>query len=334
MGWRLARRPEGGDYLSCLEYGELPAETLRPGEVRVRTIYLSIDPTNRIWMNAADSYLPAVPLGSVMRGIAISVVEESRTPELPEGTLVQGLTGWQLSASVPASSLNRLPHLPLPLTAHFGLLGHIGMTAWFGLTEVGGARNGETLVVSAAAGAVGSLAAQIGNNLGMRVVGIAGGPEKCRWLREDLGLDAAIDYRAASLPDALREACPDGVDVDFENVGGSTLDAVLGHLRNGARVALCGMISQYNSVNPATLANFGYVLIRRARIQGFIVTDYLPRFAEAYPRVIEWHLAGKLKYRVDVTEGLERAHLALEKLFTGKNEGKVLVRVSAEPSST
>lgn len=326
--WHLGKRPRGADLEGCLEWREHPVPKPAEGEVRVRVQLLSLDPTNRIWMNEGDSYLPAIPLGDVMRGIAIGVVEESAAASLRPGMTVQGLLGWQKYAVLPASQLSPLPPLPLPLEAHFGLLGHIGMTAYFGVTEVGEARAGETMVVSAAAGAVGSLACQIGKILGLRVVGIAGGEAKCRWLREALGVDEAVDYRAGGTASALRRACPDGIDVDFENAGGEIMDAVFGLLNRNARVALCGMISQYNATQPAPLRNFANVLVQRARVQGFIVTDFLPRFAEGYQRMIEWHTAGRLQYRLDEVTGLENAPQALLKLFAGKNEGKLIVRVS------
>jgi hypothetical protein len=325
--WHLTARPRGGNYAECLEWREEPVRPLGAGEVLVRNQVLSLDPANRIWMNEGDSYMPAVPLGEVMRGVALGVVEESAVPELPAGSMVQGLLGWQRFAVMQASSLRPLPPLPLPLSAHFGLLGHIGMTAYFGVVEVGEAKAGETMVVNAAAGAVGSLACQVGKNLGLRVVGIAGGETKCRWLVEELGVDAAIDYRRGDLAAELRRHCPDGVDVSFENVGGEVMDAVFGVLRQNARVALCGMISQYNALEPMRLRNFGRILMQRAAVRGFIVTDFQERFAEGYQRMVGWHLAGRMKYRLDEAPGLEQAPEALGRLFAGANEGKLVVRV-------
>ena len=329
--WHLVSRPAGEPAASNFEWRETTLPELAEGQVRVRNIWLSIDPTNRIWMNDADSYLPKIPLGDVMRGICIGRVEESRDASLQPGDIVQGLLGWQRYYVGPAMGLNKMPPIPLPLSAHFGLLGHIGLTAYFGLTEVGQAKAGETLVVSAAAGAVGSLAVQIGKNLGMRVVGIAGGTEKCRWVSEELGADAVIDYKAEDVAAGLRRTCPDGIDVDFENVGGRTLDAVLGRINLGARIALCGMISQYNATGPEPgPSNLAHLLMRRGRIQGFIVTDFMGRAREGVEKLIGWHMAGKLKYRLDVSEGLELAPAALSKLFSGANTGTVLVKVSEE----
>jgi len=328
--WHLAARPAGPPQESDFEWRESPATGPGEGQVLVRVIWLSIDPTNRVWMNDADSYLPKLELGDVMRGIAIGRVEESRYPGLAPGDAVQGLLGWQRFAVVNGASVNKLPSLPLPLSAHFGLLGHIGLTAYFGLTDIGKPRTGETLVVSAAAGAVGSLAVQIGKILGLRVAGIAGGPEKCRRVVEELGADACVDYKGENLREALRRTCPQGIDIDFENVGGRVMDAVLERINLRARIVLCGMISQYNATHPEGPRHFENVLIRRARVEGFIVTDYLPRAGEGIRQLLEWHQAGRLQYRLDVTDGLERAPQALKKLFDGANDGKVVVRVSDE----
>jgi NADPH-dependent curcumin reductase len=330
--WLVAGRPKGADLSGVLLWNEAPARAPEAEEILVRIVYLSIDPTNRVWMNDADSYLPKLRMGETMRGIALGVVEESKSAHYKPGDLVQGLLGWQKYATVSANQVSPVPKLPIPLTAEFGLLGHIGLTAYYGLLDVAQAKEGETLVVSAAAGAVGSLAAQIGKIIGMDVVGIAGGEEKCSWLRDELQLDDVIDYRKGNLDHALHRACPDGIDVYFDNVGGEILDAVLGQIRLNARIALCGMISQYNDTKPRGPSNFGNLLVRRGRIQGFIVLDYLPRAMEATKKLLEWHLEGKLKYRVDVMDGLRSAPAALEKLFAGANKGKMLVKVSEEPA--
>lgn len=329
--WHLASRPAGLPTAANFAWRETTLPELADGQVQVRNIWLSVDPTNRIWMNDADSYLPKLELGEVMRGIGIGRVEASRDAALQPGDIVQGMLGWQRYCVGPAKALTRLPPIPLPLSAHFGLLGHIGLTAYFGLTDVAGAKAGETLVVSAAAGAVGSLAVQIGKNLGMRVVAIAGGTEKCRWLRDELGADAVIDYKVEDVAAGLQRTCPEGVDVDFENVGGRTLDAVLGKLKLGARIALCGLISQYNATAPEPgPSNLAHLLMQRGRMQGFIVLDYLDRAQEAAEKLIAWHLAGRMKYRLDISDGLESAPAALGKLFTGANTGKVLVKVGEE----
>ena len=328
--WLLTSRPQGLPATSNFTWNEMAVPELADGQVLVRVVYLSLDPTNRVWMNEADSYLPAIPLGNVMRGGGIGFVEESRHANFAAGDLVQGLVGWQryyLSAN--GKDLTKLPALPIPLDAHFGLLAHIGFTAYFGLLDIGQPKEGETLVVSAAAGAVGSLVGQIGKIKGCRVVGIAGSDDKCKWLVEDLGFDAAINYRKGSLYEQLKAACPNGIDIYFENVGGATLEAVLALINNNARIPLCGMISQYNAENPEPgPRNLASLVMHRALAKGFIVLDYAPRFAEGAKDLVGWYLQGKLKYRTDISKGLETAPASLLKLFDGSNTGKLLVEVS------
>lgn len=327
-GWLLETRPVEKLDATCLAWREAPLPAIEAGSVRVKTLMLSLDPTNRIWAGPTESYLPPVPLGTVMRGIAVGVVEESQHAGLQVGDLVQGMIGWQERAVLPGASLNLLPKGVTP-EQWFAVFGHIGMTAYFGLLEVGQAKAGETLVVSAAAGAVGSLVGQIGKILGMRVVGIAGGAEKCKWIVEDLGFDAAIDYKNEKVGKRLRELCPNGIDVDFENVGGEIMDACLARLALRGRMVLCGMISQYNATavpeGPKNLAN---VLMQRGRIEGFIVLDYLDRAGEAFGKLGEWVAAGKLKFATDVVVGLESAPMALDRLFSGANRGKLMVKVA------
>jgi NADPH-dependent curcumin reductase CurA len=328
--WRLAARPQGLFKPSDFRWVEEETKPLEDGQVLVRVLYLSLDPTNRGWA-AADTYLPAVPLGDVMRGIALGRVEESRAPGFSPGDVVQGMLGWQRYAVVPAAALAKLPPIPLPLSAHFGLLGHIGITAWVGLLEIGQPKEGETLVVSAGAGAVGSLVGQIGKIKGMRVVGIAGSDEKCRWLTDELGFDAAVNYKKRPVLAGLRRECPKGIDVYFDNVGGATLEAALWLINLRARIVVCGLISQYNATAPVPgPVNLGNILVKRARMEGFIVLDHLDRAEKAAADLIQWHLAGKLKYRLDVVEGLENAVAAVNRLFEGTNAGKLLVRVSEE----
>lgn len=331
--WLVARRPRGQIKDVNFKWVEKPVPELADGQVLVRNIYLSLDPTNRIWM-AMDSYMPAVPIGGVMRGITIGAVEQSRNPGFAPGDLVQGLGCWQTFYAGDAAGWSKLPRIPgLPLTAYFGAMGHIGFTAYFGLTDVAQVKAGETVVVTAAAGAVGSIAGQIGKLLGCRVVGIAGSDEKCHWITRDLGFDAAINYKKEDMREALKRECPNGIDVDFENVGGPIFDAILLNLNLGARVALCGLISQYNIEGPAQgPANFAVVIAKRARIQGFIVMDYAPRYPEAAAKIVQWIKEGKLKYRIDVVEGLKEAPAALNRLFEGTNTGKLIVKVSEEPA--
>jgi NADPH-dependent curcumin reductase CurA len=318
--WRLAARPVGLIKPSDFEWKQEPAPSPGDGEVLVRNIYLSLDPTNRGWVSDRETYLPPVGIGDVMRGSAIGVVEESRNANLPQGTHVQGLLGWQDYAISNGTGLTALPDNPaIPLTAYFGLFGHIGLTAYFGLLDIGRPKQGETLVVSAAAGATGSLVGQIGKIKGCRVVGIAGGDEKCRWLTEELGFDAAINYKNESVAEALKRHCPDG----------EILDAVLSHINLRARIVLCGLISQYNATEPVPGPyNFVNILIKRARVEGFIVLDYLPRAQEAFADLSKWYLEGKLKYRVDVVEGLEHAPEAINRLFEGSNTGKLILKIS------
>ena len=331
--WRIAARPEGRIKDSDFVWAEEPTRSLTEGEIRVRTVYLSLDPTNRVWMEPADSYLPALPLGAVMRGISIGVVEESCAPSFEPGDIVQGLGGWQEVYSGAADGWTKLPHIPgLPLAAFFGAMGHIGFTAYFGITDIGQPKPGETLVVSAAAGAVGSLAGQMGKIAGCRVVGIAGSDEKCDWITRELGFDEAINYRKEKVADGLTRTCPNGIDIDFENVGGEIMDAVLGRINPGARIALCGLISQYNAGAPVPGPyNFNNLLLRRGRLQGFLVLDFAGRFSEAAAKIVPWLLSGRLKYHIDMVEGLRNAPTALNKLFDGTNRGKLLVQVSEEP---
>jgi NADPH-dependent curcumin reductase CurA len=328
--WRIAARPHGRATEADFEWAEEAESSLKDGEIRVRIVYLSLDPTNRFWMEPMDGYLPALPLGAVMRGATLGVVEESRTPAFAAGDLVQGLGGWQEYYVGESKSWTKLPRIPgLPLTAFFGAMGHIGFTAYFGLMEIGQPTPGDTLVVSAAAGAVGSLAGQMGKIAGCRVVGVAGSDEKCEWITRELGFDAAINYRKEKIAEGLARTCPNGIDIDFENVGGETLDAVLARINLNARIVLCGLISQYNATEPVPGPyNFMNVLTQRARVQGFIILDYAARFQEAAEKIVPWLLSGKLKYRTDIVQGLRNAPAALNRLFDGTNTGKLLVQVS------
>ncbi len=326
--WLIAARPHGLVQESDFKSAETPVPTPGNDQVLVRNVYLSLDPTNRVWMNEADSYLPALAIGDVMRGGAIGVVEESRHAGFAAGDLVQGLLGWQQYALMHGAALTKLPKgLPVPVTAFFGLLGHIGLTAYFGLLDIAQPKPGETLVISTAAGAVGSLAGQIGKIKGCRVVGLTGSDEKCRWIRE-LGFDAAIHYKTENVPESLKRHCPEGIDVYFDNVGGAILEAVLNLINLRARISVCGMISQYNAGDPLPgPSNLANLIMKRARMEGFLCTDYMNRAEEAFTALIGWSLAGKLQYRVDVVQGLENAPRALSKLFDGSNTGKLIVQV-------
>jgi NADPH-dependent curcumin reductase CurA len=332
--WRVAARPDGLIKDSDFRWAEEAVREPGENEVLVRTTYLSLDPTNRVWMNDADSYLPALALGDIMRGAGIGVVAASRSARFAEGDVVQGLLGWQEYAVTNGDELLKLPkNAGLPLTAFFGLLGHIGLTAYFGLLDIGEPKPGETLVVSTAAGAVGSLVGQIGKLKGCRVVGLAGSDSKCRWIEDELGFDAAINYKTENVAEALKRHCRGGIDVYFDNVGGEILEAVLNQINMRARIALCGAITQYNASAPSPgPSNLSNLIMKRGRMEGFICFDYVDRAAEASGELIKWLLQGKLKYRVDVVDGLENAPGALRKLFDGSNTGKLLVKAGPEPA--
>lgn len=327
--WRLAARPVGKIKESDFQWAEEPVAELKDGQVLIRNLYLSLDPANRGWVREEGSYMAPIPLGSVMLGGAVGVVEESRNPNFQAGDNVQGLLGWQEYAVSDGAGLNKLLNNPaVPLTAYLGLFGHIGLTAYFGLLDITNPKPGESLVVSAAAGAVGSIVGQIGKIKGCRVVGIAGSDEKCKWIVDELGFDAAINYKTENIREALKRTCPKGIDIYFENVGGEILDAALAMINLGARISVCGMISQYNATAPMPGPyNLINILTKRAKMQGFIVLDYMPRASEAIPELIKWYMEGKLKYRVDVVEGLKEAPRALNKLFDGSNQGKLIIKV-------
>jgi NADPH-dependent curcumin reductase CurA len=330
--WLLERRPSGRVEPSCFRLAEGPVpHPTADGDVVVRTMMLSCDPTQRGWM-ARDTYLPAVKIGEVMRAGGAGRVIESRSPDFAPGDLVTGMLGWQDYALLKAG-MGRLTKLPpgVPLELAMGVLGVTGMTAYFGLLEVGRPKAGETVVVSGAAGATGSVAAQIARIQGCRAIGIAGGKDKCAWLSSEAKLDAVIDYKSEDVGARLRELCPNGVDVYFDNVGGAILDAALANLAMRGRVVLCGAIATYDDAElrpgPSHYIN---LLLKRGRMEGFIVMDYLARAMEAVMPLLSWVREGRIVHRTDVVEGLENAPAALARLFTGDNLGKQLVRVAAE----
>lgn len=334
----LRFRPEGRIEPDDFEQVEEEVPEPGDGQALVRNLYLSLDPTNRIWASGMDAYMPPVELGTVMRGMGLGEVVSARTSDYQEGTLVSGFVGWQDYTLADASAeypLMALPaDLPAPPTAMVGALGMTGLTAYFGVTEIGKPEEGQTVVVSAAAGAVGSVAGQIAKAMGARAVGIAGTDEKCDWLTSDLGFDAAVNYRDDDWREQLAGACPDGVDVDFENVGGEIMDHLFTMLNLDARVVLCGLISQYNEEGPwQGPVNFPQLLMRRVRLQGFLILDYLPRFGEAMEQMARWHADGTIKHEDTVVEGLEHAPSALNRLFDGTTRGKLLVKI-ADPSSS
>ncbi len=331
--WLLARRPQGLPGAQDFQWVETEAPAPGEGEVLVRNLWLSCDPTQRGWM-AGDTYLPAVKIGEVVRSFAAGEVIESRHPKFKPGQLVQGLFGWQdYACARPGTVSAPSPVVPgVPVETAMSALGVTGITAYFGLLEVGRPKAGETVVVSGAAGATGSVVGQLAKIHGCRAVGIAGGAEKCGWLVDEYGFDAAIDYKREDVGKRLRELCPRGVDVFFDNVGGEILDAALARLALQGRVVLCGAISRYND---AALApgpkNYLNLLVQRGRMEGFIVLDFMPRAGEAVAALSGWLKEGRLKDRVDVQEGLENAPAALLRLFKGENRGKQLVRIAGGP---
>ena len=329
----LAARPAAMADDSCFRLEQADAPAIGDGEALVRVVYLSIDPTIRSWMNEADTYLPAIRLGEVIRSGGIGEVVESRCPTYNAGDLVFGMTGWQ-DYAVADSGERTMTVLPpgIPLLDAMSVYGVTGMTAYFGVLDVGRPQEGQTVVVSGAAGATGSIAGQIAKINGCRVVGIAGTDEKCRWVTNKLGFDACINYRTDDLATRLRATCPDGVDVFFDNVGGEILQAVLDRINLRARVVLCGAISMYNSPEPPPgPSNYMQLIIKRARMEGFLVLDYVTRFPEAQLQMASWVVDGKIQHAEDVVAGLENAPAALNRLFTGANTGKVIVQVSEEP---
>jgi NADPH-dependent curcumin reductase CurA len=329
--WILAQRPHGMISAANWKLQEAPVPALADGEALVQTLYLSCDPTQRGWMEDRPSYMPPVGLGEVMRAGSIGRVIESRAPSLAPGDLVEGLAGWQQYSVVKAGGPFGATKLPAGTDPklHMSTLGVTGLTAYFGLLDLGQPKAGETVVVSGAAGATGSVAGQIARLQGCRVIGIAGGPDKCAWLTKEARFDAAIDYKRENVSARLRELAPQGVDVYFDNVGGSILDAVLEQIRMKARVVLCGGISAYNEVEPPPGPRFLMnLVVQRARMEGFIVIDYAPRFAEGRAALKRWVDAGEIAHQVDVVKGIERAPEALLRLFSGKNLGKQLIQVA------
>ncbi|MEI7717428.1 MAG: NADP-dependent oxidoreductase [Mycobacterium sp.] len=326
----LRERPTGRIGPDTFELSEEALPELADGEALARVDWISLDPTNRMWINDIPTYLPPVGIGEVMRAGGLGEVVASKNPNLPVGQKVQGLLGWQEYAVLSATSLV----MPVDLapgvapSAYLGVLGTTGLTAWVGIRDIGKPQPGETVVVSAAAGAVGSVAGQLAKAAGARVVGIAGGPEKCALLTEQLGFDAAVDHRAGDWARQLAAATPNGIDVDFENVGGDLMDAVFARLNLGARVALCGLISGYNAVDlPPGPRAFGNLLIQRVTLQGFIVLDHLGRAQEAADDIAGLMAQGKLTPLETVVEGFEQLPTAINMLFDGKNVGKLVVKL-------
>ncbi|WP_455141759.1 NADP-dependent oxidoreductase [Candidatus Hodarchaeum mangrovi] len=338
--WRLANHPVGMIKESDFNWVKEEVEyELQEGELLVKNYYLSLDPANRSWISASPKshYIEPVKIGDVMRGITIGQVIESKNPKYDKGEYVIGTLGWQDYSVSKGSGLINISLLPKPegvsITIYLNVLGMIGLTAYFGLLEIGKPKVGETLVVSAAAGAVGSLVGQIGKIKGCRVIGIAGTEEKCKWLTEELKFDGAINYKTESVYKRLKELCPNGIDIYYENVGGKILDAALANLAVYARIPVCGMISKYNltELQPGP-SNIVQIVTKRALMQGFIVNDFLGRISEAMLDLMTWFNEGKLKYREHIIQGLKNAPRAINMLFDGSNKGKLIIQIAKEPT--
>lgn len=324
---RLASRPTGEVKPNHFEIVETPVPEIGDGEVLVRNHYLSLDPYMRGRMSGAKSYAQSVEIGEVMVGGTVGQVVSSKNSAFSVGDHVLGAFGWQLFGVDSGTQLTRIEERGIPLSAYLGVMGMPGVTAYVGLIDLGQPKEGETVLVSAASGAVGSVVGQVAKIKGCRAVGIAGGPEKCAYVTDELGFDACVDYKQGRLSEDLAAAVPDGVDVYFENVGGPTLDAVLARMNPFSRIALCGMISQYNAIEPYGVKHVGSLLINRIKLQGFIVSDHLQRWPEALSDIGQWIKEGKIKYRESIAEGIENAPAAFIGLLAGKNFGKQLVKL-------
>jgi len=327
----LKHRPTGAPSADDFETRETPVPTPQAGQVVTRTIWLSIDPYMRGRISDAWSYAPPIQPGEVMTGETVGEVIASADPGFAVGDVVVGARGWQTHAVTPAKNLTQIGRHGASLSAYLGVLGMPGTTAYSGMTDIGQPKAGETVVISAASGAVGSVAGQLAKREGARVIGIAGGPEKCFFVQETLGFDDCIDHGSIDLAGELRAACPNGIDVYFENVGGVIQHVVFEQLNPFARVVMCGMVSQYNDPEPPPGPNLGFVVRKRVLIQGMIVSDKPERFAEWRALAGPWVADGTLKYREDVIDGLENAPDALAGILTGRNFGKLLIRVGHDP---
>ena len=326
---RLASRPAGMPTLDNFKIADAEVQQPKDGEVLVRTLYISVDPYLRGRMREGRSYVPPFEVGQVIVSGLVGEVVESRAPEFAPGDIVTGMLGWRLYNAAKAPELRKIDPRVAPMTTALGVLGVPGLSAYFGLLDIGKPKEGETVVVSGAAGAVGMTVCQIAKIKGCRAVGIAGSDEKNQYLMAQLGVDAAINYKSPQMGQALKDACPKGVDVYFDNVGGEISDAVLPLINQGARIVLCGQISLYNLDKP----DIGprpqpALLVNRASMKGFIITDYAARFAEGVMNLAQWLGAGKLKYAETVVEGFENTPQAFIGLFSGDNLGKQIVKVA------
>jgi NADPH-dependent curcumin reductase CurA len=327
--FRLAARPVGLPKRSDFNYTEEPVHDPGPGQVLVKILYVSLDPAMRGWMNEGKSYIAPVGIGDVMRAGAIGKIVASQNPRFAVGDHVVGMFGVQEYALSDGKGLTKVDPKLAPLPVYLGTLGMPGLTAYFGLLEVGALKSGDTVVVSGAAGAVGMAVGQIAKIKGARAVGIAGGPQKCEYVVKELGFEACVDYKNEDVRVGLRQHCPNGINVYFDNVGGAILDAALGQLARGARVAICGAISQYCSTSGVKGPdNYLSLLVNSARMEGFVVFNYAARYGEALREMAGWYAAGKLKSREDIVAGLETFPETLCKLFHGENFGKLVLKVA------
>jgi leukotriene B4 12-hydroxydehydrogenase/15-oxo-prostaglandin 13-reductase len=323
----LASRPSGWVSEANFKIEEAPLPAPADGEVLVKNLWLSLDPYMRGRMNEGKSYAAKQEIGEVMIGGTVGEVVESRNARFAKGDQVLGMLGWQQYGLSDGKGLNKVDASRVPLSAYLGVLGMPGVTAWVGLLDICQPKASETVVVSAASGAVGSVVGQIAKIKGCRAVGIAGGKQKCDYVVKELGFDACVDYKGGKLNDDLKAAAPDGIDCYFENVGGEILDAVLRRMNAFSRIAVCGLISQYNATEPYGVKTFQSILTNRIKVQGFIVSDRLELWAKALADLSGWVAAGRIKYRETVTEGLENAPKAFIGLLKGENFGKQLVRL-------
>ena len=327
----LASRPVGIPNRTDWAYEEETVRELHEGELLIRVLFISLDPAMRGWMNQSRSYVPPVGIGEVMRALALGQVVASKNPNFVVGKHVSGTFGVQEYFISEGKGLIEVDPRVAPLPTFLNVLGMTGMTAYFGLLETGQPQTGDTVVVSAAAGAVGTVVGQISKIKGCRAVGIAGGPDKCRYVVNDLGFDAAIDYKSEDVTAALRNACPQGMNIYFDNVGGDILEAALANLARGARIVICGAISQYCNTGPVQgPRNYLSLLVYRATMKGMLVFDYADRYPQAAREMAGWMAAGKLKSREDIVEGLETFPDTFLKLFRGENFGKLILKVAAD----
>ena len=330
--WLLAARPQGMVKESDFQYHEAPLPELEDGQFLVRNCYIAFEPAMRGWMDDRPSYIPPIQIGEVMRAVTTGQVIASKHPGYQPGDCVQGGFGWQEYA-VTTGKGGLMPASKIPagasLTAPLGVLGITGLTAYFGVLDIGQPKGGETCIVSGAAGATGSIAGQIAKIKGCRVIGIAGGPDKCAWLTNEAHFDAAIDYKSEDVAARLRELCPDGIHIFFDNVGGQILDAVLAQIAMKARIVLCGGISRYNDeeLQPGP-TNYFNLILQRARMEGFILVDYYPRFAEGVRELSAWLDSGQLVHQEDIQDGFANAPRTFLRLFEGKNLGKQLLKIA------